>query len=343
MAKYNISKFSYSNLPIVYVIVLAFLSVLGACESTTGPPDVSGIKIDMSVKRLEHELFALESKEGVKDFLDENPALASGFLQRKQYPHDSVLVNTLYKLIHDPHIDTLYKETREIFDDLSDIESSFQKAFKHIKYYYPDFKAPDIQTIVTGFGRDLFVSDSVIIIGLDFYIGEDATFRPLDIPNYILKRYQKEYIVPSCILLLSNKFNKTDYKNKSMLAEMVFYGKAYYFTEKILPYANDSLLIGYTKQQLDDVNKNQNIVWAHFVQNQLLYETNHFIKKKYIEERPKTLEIGDKAPGRIGVWLGWEIVKKYMKENPETSLPELMKMTDVQKIFSQSKYKPGLQ
>ena len=125
-----------------------------------------------------------------------------------------------------------------------------------------------------------------------------------------------------------------------MLADMIFYGKAYYFASRTMPDVPDSVLIGYSGEEMKDVEAHQQVVWAHFVENQLLYETSHFIKKKYLEERPKTLEIGDKAPGRIGIWLGWEIVKQFMEENPEISLPELMATDDAQKIFTQSKYKP---
>ena len=65
------------------------------------------------------------------------------------------------------------------------------------------------------------------------------------------------------------------------------------------------------------------------------------VKKKYIEDRPKTYEIGEKAPGRIGTWLGWQIVNKYMAEKDKTTLPELMGIKSPQKLFKESKYKPG--
>jgi hypothetical protein len=88
-----------------------------------------------------------------------------------------------------------------------------------------------------------------------------------------------------------------------------------------------------------DVNQNQDVIWAHFVDEQLLYETSHFTKKKYMDERPKTLEIGNKCPGRIGEWLGWEIVNEYMQQQ-DLSLPQLMEISDARKVFMQSNYKP---
>lgn len=324
------------------LVLLISLLVFGCQQNRERRPDVSQISIEVEVKRLEHDLFGISSKEDLYEFLNSNKVLKEQFFYADQYPHDSILVNTLYNLINDPHIDTLYQETQATFGDLSDLEAQFAEAFRYIKYYYPDFQVPEIQTIVTGFGRDMYISDSVIIVGLDYYIGKGATYRPIDIPQYILRRYEKEYIVPSYVLLLSSKYNKINVEDHTMLADMIFYGKAYYFASQILPDAPDSILIGYESTSIKDVNENQQIVWAHFVENELLYETSHFVKKKYLEERPKTLEIGNKAPGRIGVWLGWEIVKQYMRNHPEERLPDLMETKDAQQIFMKSRYKPIL-
>lgn len=323
------------------LVLFISLIIFGCQQNKEKRPDVSHIAVEVSVKRLEQDLFSANSKEEVHNFLNANKILKQQFFYADQYPHDSILVNTLFDLINDPHIDTLYRETQAAFGDLSDLQAQFAEAFRYIKYYYPDFEAPEIQTIVTGFGRDMYISDSVIIVGLDYYIGKGATYRPIDLPQYILRRYEKEYIVPSYVLLLSSKYNKINAEDHTMLADMIFYGKAYYFASKVLPDVPDSILIGYESASLKDVHENQQIVWAHFVENELLYETSHFVKKKYMDERPKTLEIGNKAPGRIGVWLGWEIVKQYMRGHSEVKLPELMETKDAQQIFMKSRYKPA--
>lgn len=325
------------------LLPLLLLFTFSACNYVSeNRPDLSDISIDIKLKRIEQEMFSIKDKENLKIFLEENPILSREFFQIDQYPHDSILINSLFELINDPHIDTLYDETMEVFGNLKEIEDQFSEAFKYIKYYYPNFEAPEIQTIITGFGRDLYVSDSIIIIGLDFYLGKGATYRPLDLPQYILSRYEKAYIVPSCVLLMSRRFNNQDPQDNTMLADMIYYGKSYYFAARVLPETPDSVLLGYSAEELTDVNKNQQVVWAHFIENELLYEKSHFIKKKYIDERPKTLEIGDKAPGRIGIWLGWQIVNRFMEENEDISVPQLMEIDDPQRIFTQSKYKPSL-
>ncbi|WP_187696143.1 gliding motility lipoprotein GldB, partial [Xanthovirga aplysinae] len=298
----------------------------------------SGIQFDLSIERLENELFHLQTKAEIKSFLEEHPLFSRHFLNIDRYPDQSMVVDQLYGLVNDSHIDTLYQQTEQTFRDFSGIKSEMEGALKLSRYYIPDFVLPKINTFVTGLSNDLHVSDSLIVIGLDFFIGDSAKYLP-DVPKYIQRRYQKEYIVPTVVLLMSDRYNKTSFEDQTMLAEMIYYGKAYYYSKKMLPCVPDSVLIGYSSEEFRDVNANQETVWAHFLQNELLYSTQPGKKAKYLSERPKVYEIGNKCPGRVGVWLGWEIVKKYMEEHPEVTLEQLMKDSDAKKIFIESKYK----
>ena len=47
------------------------------------------------------------------------------------------------------------------------------------------------------------------------------------------------------------------------------------------------------------------------------------------------------SPGRIGNWVGWKIVKKYMNKHSNVSLHELMSEKNAQQILSKSGYKPS--
>lgn len=320
------------------IYIFFVFALFSACTSESDRHvDISGIHMQVKIERLEQELFRLKSKESVKKFLDDNKVFTRHFLQAEQYPHDSILVNAVYRLATDTSINGLLEETNREFADLGSLEEEFANAFRHIKYYYPDFRAPQIQTTVTGLANDMYVSDSLVIIGLDFFIGDSATYRP-QFPQYVLKRYRRQYIVPSVVLLLSKKYNLINPGDRTLLGEMIFYGKAFEFTKHMMPSRHDSLIIGYSGEQLAESDTNRNIIWAHFIEKKLLYETSHFVKTKYVDERPYTAEIGSKAPGAIGRWLGWEIVKAYMQEK-ELSLQELMKNKDAQQIFMQSKYK----
>ena len=179
------------------------------------------------------------------------------------------------------------------------------------------------------------------MIGLDYFVGPKAKFRPqgAQYPQYILRRYQKEYIVPAIVFALSDKYNATNRADQTMLADMVYYGKGYVFTKTILPEVADSLVIGYSDTQLTETFNAQDIVWAHFIDNQLIYQTNPAIKGRYLNERPFTAEIGPRCPGAIGRWVGWRIVGRYHDEHDDVSIASLMRNSDARQIFEQSGYK----
>jgi hypothetical protein len=156
-----------------------------------------------------------------------------------------------------------------------------------------------------------------------------------------LQRYNYDYVVPTIFKFIASSYSQNGGEN-SLLSEMIDFGKIYYFLEQLLPCTEKHLLIGFKAQEWVDVMANQEIIWANFIENKLLYETSEVTKRKFLGERPVVYEIGDKCPGRIGAWLGWEIVKAYM-ERTDVSLKELLQETDHHKIFSQSQYKPSNQ
>jgi gliding motility-associated lipoprotein GldB len=323
----------------IFFIVIVFIFSGCKDKSCNLPDEIESIPVSLKIDRLENAFFDINSKAEVAQFLNNNPLFAAHFLQRNQYPDDSLLINSLYGLATNGALDTLAQEAGKKFSDLDDEKQQLETAFKVIKYYYPDFFVPEVKTFVSGLSQDLLVSDSLLVFGIDFFIGKDAKYKP-NVYEYIQKRYERPNMVPAALLLLSNKFNDTNLKERNLLSEMINTGKAYYFVETVLPCAPDSVIIGYSGQTIADVYHNEGRIWAHFIEKSLLYDRNPFILSKYIGERPSTPEIDSSAPGRIGTWVGWQIVRKYMERNPKVTLRELMAETNYQKIFNESKYKP---
>lgn len=304
-------------------------------------PDTGGKKIELEFLSLEDSLPAITSKKQLVHYFTAHAAQRNFLFNRPSYPDDSVFINDRYAIFTSPSIDTLLMNTHTVFGDGSELKKELTDAFTNLQYYYPQTEAPRVETVITGLESDLFVSDSVLLIGLDYYLGEGAKYRP-QLYDYLLKRVNKSFIVPSAMLLygISDTYNKTDFSDKTALAEMIVYGKAYYFAKQMLPCTPDSTLIGYTREEIEGSRKNESLIWSRFVEDEVLFSTNAREKQKYISERPKTLEVGEKCPGRIGQWVGWQIVKKYMETHPQVTLPELMEMPDAAKLFKESGYKP---
>ena len=231
----------------LFTLLYLFLPFLFSCQPSDcrDSPDVSGIEVNSPFVRWDEALFEAQSKQDIENLLQQYPDFTQKYLSRSQYPHDSVLVNELYRLIHNPSIDSLYQQVQQTFGDAEDLQSEFTEAFQHLKYYYSDFTPPPVFVTFSGLGtlgNDLLVSDSLIVVSLEFFLGSTARYRP-QAYDYQLHRYQPQFIVPSCMLLYSNRFNRTDAEDQTLLAEMVYYGKSYYFVSQILPCVPDSTII----------------------------------------------------------------------------------------------------
>lgn len=325
---------------------VALLLLLSSCnkdeEQCVDTPDTSQIQLSLTFESFEDSLAGITSKNQLVNFFTRQPVIRDYVFMRTAYPSDSVFVNTIYQKVTTPAFDTLLLDTRNVFEDLSELKAQFNEAFRNLKFYYPDFVPPKVQTVISGLDNDMFVSDSLIIVSLDSYLGPGAKYRP-NTYQYLLRQYVKENIVPSCMLIygISDRFNKTDVQDKTVLADMIAYGKAYYFAKHMMPCVPDSVLTWYTPEELKGSKKNEDLIWARLIQDKILYSTSHMIKQRYLSQRPKTLEVGEKCPGRIGQWVGWQIVNAYMENHPDISLPALMNTPSAQAIFKESKYRPA--
>ncbi len=325
------------------LVQLIFLGLLSlsceqqACRETPVEPQE---KVSLTILRTEEQLFNCQNAEEVAEFLEEQDDVALKFLHRDQYPSTEILAGRMFQLVDDPYLDTLYNEAVAAFEDNFDnFESDLQTLYTWLNYYYPQDKLPQVKTMVTGLYNDMYVSDASIIVGLDFFIGPEATFKPLQLPVYIQKRYTQRHVVPGIAKFIASSYSELGDEN-TLLSEMIDIGKVMYFTGQLLPCTPDSLIIGYSPVEMKNVAENREIIWANFIENDLLYNTEEMIKQKFLGERPNIYEISKNCPGRVGAYMGWEIVKAYMERNKNVTLQDLLAETDHNKIFTRSRYKP---
>ena len=109
----------------------------------------------------------------------------------------------------------------------------------------------------------------------------------------------------------------------------------------LLPEISDAEKIGYTPEQITWCQENESYMWRYFMQEQLLYSSDSKLPSRFINTAPFSkfyLEIDNESPGRVGTWIGWQIVLSFMKNN-DVNLQQLLQMDPIE-IFQNSKYKP---
>jgi hypothetical protein len=158
-------------------------------------------------------------------------------------------------------------------------------------------------------------------------------------PNYISKRFTPETIVVNNMKNIIDDIYPEKLSGKAMVEQMVEKGKRLYVLDKLLPNTADTLKIGYSSNQLKGCYSNEGSIWNFFLTNNYLYNNEQAILKNYLSESPNTQELGPNAPGFIGLFVGWQIVKKYMEKHEDMPLLELLQM-DARKVFEESKYRP---
>jgi hypothetical protein len=252
-------------------------------------------------------------------------------------------------LYANPALRKFYDQSQEAaFFGGDALEKELKEAFTKIQQEFPGVKTPKIRTVFSGFGgigggeftaQNLVVSDSLIIVGLDFFMGSRGLYKAPNVYEYQLRKLEPKALVAQIILQYSAYLIKQTDNDVSLLSDMIWYGKGYVFTKTILPSVPDSLLFGYTQQELAETNAFQSEVWEHFIDKKLLFSGDKILKAKYLDERPKTSEIGPACPGGIGRWLGWRIVDSYWKQKPKTTLAKILTDPEANRIFLDSGYR----
>jgi gliding motility-associated lipoprotein GldB len=336
--------------PQIYLIFSIWL-LASACKNEK-EVDVSHIKVDMSIERFDKELSnltpgqvsvkapLLKQKYGhfYSDFMES--ILGVGPVS------DSSYYNQLRSVLNNKDYKELAAEVNRTFPHMESQQKELTDAFKHIRYYYPKTKLPRLITFFSGFSVQTPVGNDYIGIGLDMFLGRDSKFYPAlvqSIPQYISRRFTPENITPRVVegFIREDMYPEKD-AERSLLSKMIYHGKVLYMMETVMPGVADSLLIGYSAEQMNWAETYKPEVWAYFLENNLLYETDYMKMQKYLTEAPFTPGIGDnsKSAPKLAVYTGWQIVKKYMENNPNVSLQQLMVEADPQKILNGSKYKP---
>lgn len=320
--------FSFRQPFVVFLILFLFFL---SCQNENSKKDkIEALPISLTFDRFDLKFYD-QPPEVIPQLKKEYP-----FLFPKQFS-DSVWIDrqndSLQLLLQDA--------VTKVFSEIQPLEKKVSRLFKHIKYYFPRTKIPQIITLTNNVDYQIktVYSDSLLLLSLDTFLGED---HPLyeGIPNYIRKELDQKYI-PSQIVEKFSSYIMPPPENRTFLAQMLYEGKKMYLQDLLLPDEKDAIKMAYTEEELEWVKENEVYIWQYFIEKQVLYQTDPEWVERFLEPAPFSkfyLQLDNESPGRIGRWIGWQIVRKY-REQHETTIEDLIKLP-AQQLFNQSKYKP---
>ncbi|MBL7815818.1 MAG: hypothetical protein JNL70_12460 [Saprospiraceae bacterium] len=338
-----------------FLIFSSFLFLFSNCQSDNDKPnvpDVSGITANVTVHRFDQDIFAIDTNNtegGVLALEQKYPAFTKLYFERIigiKDPKDSVgkYHNQVRPFLSDVSMRGMMDTISLVYKTFDDIEKQIEEGLRFYKHYFPKKQVPtEIYTMPSAYNfAAVLPSDTTIAIGLDMFLGENhRTYESLitTYPKFISRTFRKDYLVNRVFeLLVSDLVGEP--KGNRLLDYMIHNGKKLYIIDCLLPNVPDSIKLAYTKEQMSGTYANEGFTWGRILKQNLLYSTKFQDFQKLVTPSPDAPVIAAEAPGGVGNFLGWQIVKQYMKRNPQTSLTDLINMQDAQKILDLSKYKP---
>lgn len=324
---------------------LFFLAFMVSCNHNPLKVDVSDIETNFQFKSFDDDMF--NGSEDINERLAMLEEKYPDFLPIFSYemiqvggPSDSAYVDLMNSFIQDTLIQNLKRMADEVIPK-EEIKNNLDEAFKYYHYYFPEKVVPTVNTCISGFNQSIVMTDSLVGISLDKYLGADCEYYPqLGIPKYKTRNMQPEKIVPDVMYAWGMGEFPIDEDAMYLIDHMIYQGKLMYFMDAMLPETPDTLKIGFSQEQLDFCINREAEMWAYLAEYNLLYSTERMDVKRYVDDAPYTSSFTSDSPGRTGVWLGWQIVKAYMNKNKNVGLDELMLNNDYQSILNNSGYQP---
>ena len=342
------------------IFFLFFLSILlFSCKHKSGP-DVSGIKVDIQTIRFEKEFFSIDTiniESSLQKLFNEHPAFFRDFTQHilglaPIADSGAQTTRAIKQFLNDYR--PVYDSVQKAFPGFENEEEEIRKGLKYVKYYFPKYALP--AKVITFIGpMDAFFQGSTggygdaittegLAIGLQLHLGKDFSMYNSEMglslfPSYISRRFTPEYIPVNSIKNIIDDMFPDQSSDKTLVEQMVEKGKRIYLARKLMPDTHDTLIVGYTSSQLEGCKKNEGLIWNYFVKNGLVFNNDPSLIKNYIGDSPNTPEFGDGAPGNIGLFVGWQIVNRFMEKNENMPLNQMMAL-EPRQLFELSKYRP---
>jgi gliding motility-associated lipoprotein GldB len=315
-----------------YISLFIVLNIFFGCSKKEKlNVDVSDITVNTVIKRFDQDFYTspvskLPELKATYPYLFPGENNDTVWIQKMQNKEDR----------------ELFSESQKVFNNFDEQQRQLTKLFQHIKYYFPRFQEPTVITVLTGvdYENRVIYADSLLFVSLDVFLGPKNDIYQ-NFPNYLKNNFKKEHLLVDVADAIV-KVQIPPSKDRSFVSRMIQQGKKMYLIDAYLPENSDAEKIGYSPQSLSWAETNDVEIWKYFVQNKLLFSTDTELSKRFIQKAPFSKFYwgnDNETPGRIGVWLGWQIVRSYMRNN-EITLPQLLTAKN-EDIFKKSKYKPS--
>lgn len=336
-------------------IILVISVLFTGCKKKDKPVDVTKPKlteeqvevsknVEINILRYEQDLFNIDQGNMKAAFAALYGKYPENLIAKNAWNNNEMLLS-IKNFLNDPVIKEIYQDTEAMYADMSWFKKEITPAFTLYLTHFPNERIPDFCTLVSGIDFQMpqvFGYENTIFICLDMYLGKDNKhYGQAGMPKFISARCEKKYMVTDCFSKALVYRHLPDRTLVTLLDNMVDAGKKMLFTQTMFPTTSAQDILGYSKEQYKWATSHESAIWHYLVEKNLVFDNTDNVIRRMMDETPFTRDFGNDSPGRLGVFIGFQIVQSYMKTHPGTTLKDLMAMNDSQKLLKESGYKPN--
>lgn len=332
-----------------YILISLLAFTFFSCKNNSRQQHIDNAdikRIEIKIHRFDKDLISIDTKnasQSIKGLYKQYPEFLSLFtfnILEVEDADTAKVTNLLTQFVSHKTFGEVNKKVLETFSDVSDIEDDLSEGYTNIHALFPQIHIPEIYFFVSGFNRSVIMTDSILGVGTDFYLGADyAPYKEFTY-DYLLYNMRREMVSIDVISATLFKNFTFDGKQNRLMDNMLHRGKVIYALHTILPDKKIEDILGYSDEQYKWASQYESEVWKALVGQKDLFSTNVQLINKYLNDAPFTAPITQESPGRLGVYIGWKIIESYMKNNKDITLQQLMKLNEYQLILEKSGYKP---
>ena len=316
-----------------YTAILLVVFALTGCASDPLDVDASGIKAPIRFVNVDSLFVNADSATMIElhhRFQKEIPNIYEyqlGYCLGIGNVSDTAFQRSMKLFLTEPYIQRVEKRIEEKFNNTEKHKLAIISGFQHLRYHFPKGKLPEnIVFMNSFFASNAFSTEKEIGIGLERYLGKETDVvkeLPADQFYEWMKDGLDERFLTRDALCAWIMTHYVEDVNGSLIENIIRWGKILYLTEAALPNEQGSLIMRYSEQDLKWALDHEYDVWTYLVKDKLLFKIDERMRTNLLNDGPFTVGLPEKGPDRLGQFLGWRMVKKYM-EIKKVTVEELL-------------------
>lgn len=312
-------KFTRINAAVLMLSAL-FAAILAACGGKEGADPVRIVRFDKAVAGYSE----LDSAARTA-FRDTFRAVA-GIVANIQTKGSVVDADDEFLSDYsvNPRINFYAPGIAERLGPLDSVECALGEARQNASAMLPELRWPEIAGVVLPYNQSVVVADSVVLVGLNHYLGPD--YAPYSYFDEYVRLGKQKRLMPYHIVeaLVAVAYPYRPSADATALSRMVYEGALSESVMRLLGSSSEADVLGYTAEQLDWACANEPQAWRTLIDKNLLYSTDPVVAGRLVRPSPYTAILHPSSPGRFGRFIGYRIVESYLSGHPSAPLTELL-------------------